>query len=63
MEYICNMCDEHEAAYAWLTEGRGWKFICEGCYDFTSPIIQMYCEPFEAGRYYPTYDYVTRKVR
>jgi len=62
MKHICNGCDEHPPVWAWETAGRGWKFLCEGCYEWSTPILQMYCEPFDAARYYPTYNYDTRTV-
>lgn len=62
MKHVCNGCDEQPPTWAWETEGRGWKFLCEGCYKWSSPLIQSYCEPFAADRYYPTFNYNTRTI-
>lgn len=63
MSYTCNMCDDQPPVKTWETEGRGWKFLCGDCFDWSSPIIQAASQDYESGRYYPTYDYSTRTVR
>lgn len=62
MEHTCDYCDEgHPVTWAYETVARGWKFLCQSCYDWT-PGIQPWAEPFVSTRYYPTFNYDTRVV-
>jgi hypothetical protein len=58
----CDYCDGGKPFQAYETGGRGWKFLCEACYDGASGIIQSYCEAFVPGHPYPRYNYDTRKI-
>ncbi len=63
MNYLCDDCCEAQPAQAFKTVGRGWKFLCVECFEYASPLLRSYCEPFQPGRHYPTYDYDARTLK
>lgn len=50
------------ATYAWETAGRGWKFVCDDCYTWSSELLKCFMEPIKRNQFYPQYDYVTRTL-
>lgn len=62
MEHKCDYCDEaRPVEWTYNTVARGWKFLCEPCYD-SLPGIQVWAEIYNPLRYYPTFDYDTRTI-
>ena len=60
--HLCGYCEDRDAEYTYETEGRGWKFLCERCYDECTPLLQGFCVIYVPTRYYPTFNYTTRVV-